>query len=99
MVRTVVTREVEWDDEERAKMFGLEMYESQVCACGLHESLAQTDPDIEILLPVCPVCAGFERQMRVLRASDAKKVGDNPAPETPLPGDGRTTQLRLKNQE
>lgn len=99
MVRTVVTRESEWDDTERAKMEGLALYESQICACGLHESIAKTDPDMEIGLPVCPVCAGLAQQMRVLAAGDElaiKGLGDKPKPESKRPADGRGLRLKLK---
>ncbi len=99
IVRTTVTREVEWDDVERAKMQGLALYESQICECGLHESIAKTDPDMDIELPVCPTCAGFAQQMRVLNARDdeeLKALGQTPAPETPRPTDGRRIMVRMK---
>ncbi|RNL63651.1 hypothetical protein EFK50_07870 [Nocardioides marmoriginsengisoli] len=99
MIRTVVTREPEWDDTERAKMAGLVLYESQICSCGLHESIARTDPDMEIILPVCPVCADFKKQMRVLDAEDEKKVhalGEKPPAGAPRPSDGRSVILSYK---
>lgn len=101
-MRTLVEREVEWDDVERAKMQGLAIYESKVCACGLHESIAQTDPDLELELPVCPVCAGLAQQKRVVAADDAKvlrTLGQEPSPEIPRPGDGRTMRLKWKKTD
>lgn len=83
---------------ERAKMQGLAIYESQLCECGVHESIAQTDPDMEIDLPVCPVCAGLAQQMRVLNANDAtasKSVGAELKPSAPRPADGRRVRLRF----
>lgn len=99
IVRTVVTRDVEWDDVERAKMQGLALYEAQICNCGLHESIAETDPDLDIVLPVCPVCAGLAQQMRVLAESDAtevKALGDKPAASAVRPADGRSVRLKWK---
>lgn len=102
IVRTIVTREVEWDDVERAKMQGLALYESQICACGMHESVAKTDPDLDIELPVCPVCAGLAQQMRVLASQDERQVkalGEKPAPETERPTDGRSVRLKFKRTD
>lgn len=83
-------------------MQGLAIYESKVCACGLHESIAQTDPDLELHTPVCPVCAGLAQQKRVLAADDAKtlkSLGNDPSPETPRPADGRTLRLKWKKTD
>lgn len=100
MIRTTVTRETEWDDVERAKMQGLALYESQICKCGLHQSIADTDPDLEIVLPVCPVCAGLELQTRVLHAEDDRITaahGDKPKPGIPRPSDGRRIELKFRS--
>jgi len=99
LVRTIVTRETEWDDLERAKFEGLSIYESRLCECGLHESVAQSDPDMEIELPICPVCAGLQKQLRILGDKDdraLKALGENPPSSAALPSDGRRIYLRPK---
>lgn len=92
LVRTVVTRDPEWDDLEREKMQALAQYESGVCECGLHESVAAEDPDLELVPRYCPTCAGIATAMRVVHANDdvaIKELGENPAPDAPRPDDGR----------
>lgn len=99
LIRTIVTREPEWDDHERAKMQALTEYEAKVCDCGFHESVADTDPDLELVFRTCPVCAGTAQQMRVIAAQDDKaveKLGKTPAPEAVRPDDGRHIGLRRK---
>src|SRR3546814_20181393 len=61
LVRTVVTREPEWDHAEVAKMPAFAEYEAGLCACGLHKSIADTDPDLDMPERNCPVCAGLAR--------------------------------------
>lgn len=47
LIRSVTTREPEWDDEERAWPIALAEYESELCpACGRHMSIC-TDPESE----------------------------------------------------
>lgn len=99
LVRTVVTRESEWDDSERDKMQGLAEYESEICACGFHRSVADQDPDMEITRRRCPLCAGLAQSMRQIAAADEKAVaalGKDPAPEAERPDDGRIFGLRPK---
>lgn len=82
-------------------MQGLAMYESELCECGLHQSVADADPDMEISLPVCPVCAGLAQQMRVLNAEDDRALsaqGDKPRPGAKRASDGRRVQLRFREQ-
>jgi hypothetical protein len=99
LVRTVVTREAEWDDLERDKMLALAQFEAEVCACGMHYTIADADPSLELTLRVCPVCAGMAQQMRVLQARDeatAKARGDKAPPGVRRPEDGRHIGLRPK---
>jgi hypothetical protein len=99
LVRTVVTREPEWTDLERDKMLALAEYESRICGCGLHESIADQDPDLELEFRVCPICAGLEQAGRQLHADDEKAIealGKNPPPSAELPADGRHMNLRPK---
>ena len=98
MVRTVVTRESEWDDVERAKMQGLADYEAHICDCGLPESVADEDPDLDLHFRVCPVCAGVAKALRVQAAADREVVGKDPAPEVVRPDDGRHISLEPKSK-
>lgn len=99
LVRTVVTRESEWDDLEREKMLALEQYESEICSCGFHVSVADRDPHLETTVRKCPVCAGLAVNARVIAAEDKKQIealGKSPDPLTPRPDDGRHFGLRAK---
>lgn len=96
-MRTVVTREPEWDAAEVAKIQAYLEYETRICACGLHETVADTDPDLDMPMRKCPVCAALARNDRVIQQSDetvrrelGKRVED---PLTPLPSDGRHFSL------
>lgn len=94
LVRTVVTREAEWDDVQRANMLALADYEADLCDCGFPSHLADTDPDLRIKYRECPVCSGLSKAMRVQAAADAsllKQVYGNkgPQPGDELPTDGR----------
>lgn len=68
-------------------------YQAGICACGLHQSVADTDPDLDMAARVCPVCAGLARNLRAIHAEDDQlvrslgKAAD--VPLTPLPSDGR----------
>lgn len=91
-MRTVVTRETEWDEHEIAKMQALAIYEADVCDCGFHHSVADQDPELKLTVRRCPVCAGIAQTMRQVAAQDEKTVaalGRDPAPEVPRPEDGR----------
>lgn len=98
MVRTIVTREAEWDDVEADKMQALAEYESGLCGCGLHKFVADEDPDLEMVERVCPVCAGLARNMRIIHATDdrtvAQVLGDKPEPSAQRPDDGRYMSYR-----
>lgn len=98
-MRTIVTREPEWDDAERDKLEALEAYEAGVCSdCGVHQSL--TDPSKHFYTfedSVCPVCASVAQYSRVQADRDRiaeERLGDNPPPQIPRPGDGRRTYIR-----
>lgn len=80
-------------------MEGLAQYESEICECGLHKSVADEDPDLEMTLRRCPVCAGLAQAGREIATQDEKAVdalGKSPAPEVALPQDGRSFGLRPK---
>lgn len=94
----MVHREPEWTDDERDKMLDLAAYEAEVHeTCGLHDSVAKTDPDLQVVTDVCPICAGIELNMRVIGETDRqirKGMGDPPPAHEPDPADGRRISLR-----
>lgn len=95
----IVTREPEWDDEQRTRMEALAEYEDGVCSgCGLHSSIADTDPLFTLEDKVCPVCRAAEVNIRG-RAATEQKLEEKADPATPRPSDGRTTLLRLLSPE
>lgn len=68
------TVEPEWDDAERDKMAGLELYEAQVCGtCGVHPTRATTDNHYDVTSEVCLVCAGLTARHRQYAAEDEKE--------------------------
>ena len=80
-------------------MQGLAQYESEICECGLHVSVADEDPDLEMTLRRCPVCADLAKNWRQINARDAEEIealGKTPAPDALLPTDGRFIGLRPK---
>src|SRR4051794_28334242 len=55
---TIVKREPEWDDATRNRHLALAEYDADVHdLCGLHDSIAMTDPHWRLKDKVCPVCA------------------------------------------
>ena len=51
MVRSITTRETEWDDTEQAWMLALHEYEGLVCS-GCHGWLPETcEPDVQFRVP------------------------------------------------
>lgn len=91
-----MTRDPEWDDFEREKMLALAEFEAGICDCNLHRSVADADPDLNLLLPVCPVCADLARSLRVIAAEDdaaVKQLGEKPPPDARRPDDGRRVAL------
>lgn len=100
-MRTVVTREPEWDHAEVAKLQAFAEYEAGLCACGLHQSIADTDPDLDMPERKCPVCAGLARNWRAIHHADeeaTRALGERAKdPLTPLPGDGRHFTLAMRS--
>lgn len=98
--KTVVTREAEWDDEQRERMLALGIYEAQVCECGFHASLANNPANFFTFeTKVCPVCAGVAKFGRRQSDADEKEVKarhgeDDPPPNATLPDDGRRMFVR-----
>lgn len=98
-MRTVVTREVEWDDYEREKMLALDLHDSEVhrSGCGFHESLAMDRNNLfEPEVKFCPLCAALELQERQVGADDKKARARLKEDEVaPLPSDGRHIGTRM----
>lgn len=91
-----MTREPEWDDEQRASLLALAEYEAGVCACGFHRSLTM-DPALGFTeqSEVCPVCAGaaVADRLRSKADEDTAQILKN-RPREPRPSDGRHTYIR-----
>ena len=93
---TIVTREPEWDDLTRTRHLALAEYDAGVHdVCGLHESIASTDPRWLLETRTCPVCADMEAALRARDEIEREEEKDYPESERRL-SDGRTTSLRLR---
>ncbi|MCM0622721.1 hypothetical protein [Nocardioides bruguierae] len=95
---TVVTREPEWDDDERRRLLALAAYHEQTCDRGHHPDVAG-DPHLFWTFEDsrCPLCAEIDKWQRIQHDRDAKAIrqlGDEPSPFIPRPDDGRSTYLR-----
>jgi hypothetical protein len=90
-----VTREPEWDDLQRTRMLALAEYHAGVHeGCGLHQSIADEDPDFSIEDHVCPVCAGIAPWLRERTAQELEDEKDL-EPGERRKSDGRTPLIRL----
>lgn len=94
-----MSREPEWDDEQRESMLGLLLYERGVCqGCGFHRDVASNKANhFTFEDHYCPVCKGAAQWGRVQGAQDKQqedRLGERPNPMTVRPGDGRTTTIR-----
>ncbi len=82
MIRSVTTRESEWNDQDRTELLALMEYESSLCpnGCGqpLGESTSHDDhgPQYEIKRTTCRACAAA---LEAKRAADDGGKGDNNA--------------------
>lgn len=66
--------EPEWDDAERDKMLGLELYEAQLCGtCGVHPSRATSDHIYDVTPERCLVCEGLAVRHRQYALADSKE--------------------------
>jgi hypothetical protein len=94
VVQVVVSREPEWDDQQRANMLALSDYEADLCECGFPSAVADEDPDLQIRYRECPVCSGLARAVRIQDDADKRLVSQvygqkGPQPADELPSDGR----------
>lgn len=99
VARVTVTREPEWDDQQRRRMQALMLYRDGICSeCGVHHSQAE-DPDFYWTWETrkCSVCASTAAFLRGLADRDEEdlaKLGENPAAPVERPDDGRRVILR-----
>lgn len=95
-----MTREPEWDDEQRNRMLGLVEYRRGIHACGVHRSLAFDRANgFTFEIEVCPVCAGAEQFERIMAERDKREreaAGENPHS---LSSDGRSIFIRQMSDE
>jgi len=76
-------------------MLALADYERKVhSVCGLHDSIAKTDPDITIVDDVCPLCQAVEVELR-RRADEEHAAEEDADASTPRASDGRSTYVQL----
>lgn len=97
---TLVERESRIDDADRGALLALLRYDSEVCDCGFHPSVA-TDPANRFQpgTRTCPVCAGAAVWQRILHDQDARATSKDAAPATPRPSDGRKAHMTLLSPE
>ncbi len=73
LVRTVVTREVEWDDDEQALMLAWRMYQSLLHTCG-HYLPKSTAPEAEYAYEVpeptrCNACTAIAQTVEAFKGA------------------------------
>lgn len=93
-----MTREPEWDDEQRDRMLALADYEAGICSgCGWHHDLIhEPGAGFKIDLDTCPVCAQvaqYGRWQEELDKENDRRIGETDARE-PRPTDGRKVRLQ-----
>lgn len=75
-------------------MLALAEYEAGVHeTCGLHDSIAKTDPLVALEDDVCPLCADIDAKLRARASEEHEAEGEDPGERRP--GDGRRSTLRL----
>ena len=81
LVRTIVTREAEWDDQEQGLLLAYVAYKAQLCPSG-HYLPESTDPAME------DQYAGRARRCHACHAvvAKAEAMKDNPYPQALLFG-------------
>lgn len=72
-------------------------FEADICECGAHRSVADTDPDEELDLKVCPRCKNLAQALRALAKRDEEEAKH--MPEGEKPADGRRISLKPKSQQ
>lgn len=103
----VTTTDPEWDDRERDKMIGLEMYEAGICdGCGVHKSRQKAGEHFyDIGTHQCPTCAALSQRGRIYAVLDHEQearlegLSEKQKAEEPLAKDGRSFVLREISRE
>lgn len=84
-------------------MLALVRYEKGICKCGFHTSITGDKSNhFTFETKTCNFCAASAKWDRVQADADkkaAKALGDDPAPMSPRPADGRSTYIRLMSLE
>ncbi|MBM7518270.1 hypothetical protein [Nocardioides nitrophenolicus] len=85
-------------------MLALVEYDAGMCECGMHQSIADTDPDLDMGSRICPSCRAIARNLRVIAESDEQVMrelyGDKKPPaDAARPEDGRHFTLRAKSAQ
>ena len=92
---TIVTREAEWDDLTRTRHLALAEYDADVHdGCGLHDSIAQTDPHWRLDDRTCPVCADMAAAIRERERLESEAEKDAPVGNRRA-SDGRATSIHV----
>lgn len=87
--------EPEWDDLTRMRHLALAEHAAGIHdGCGLHDSIAQTDPHFKLEDSYCPVEAALDVAMRT-RAAEENEDEKDLKPGAKRSADGRTTRIRL----
>lgn len=80
-------------------MQALAEYNAGICECGMHKSVADNDPDMEMVQRRCPACVNLAKNLRTIHAEDDRALrvlGENPPADAMRPVDGRYLALRMK---
>ncbi|WP_332642933.1 hypothetical protein, partial [Aeromicrobium sp.] len=74
--------------------------DANICECGMHKSIADTDPDMEMVRRRCPACVNLAKGLRIIHAEDERTLkelgGDKIPAEKMRPEDGRYLAMRMK---
>jgi len=100
---SVVEREPLWLSADRVALEALRIYESKVCRCGFHQSIAH-NPDLSARIQedFCPICAAMDKWERVQRKNDERAeqmLGKSAPVLAPRPADGRHTYVQIESRE
>lgn len=93
---TVVTRDSEFEDADRAELLAYLAYQRGICDCGIHESLKDPSNFFTFEYRTCPICKGLAQEGRKQAEQDgrvAEQLKDAP-PATSRPSDGRRMFVR-----
>lgn len=82
LVRSVTTRNPDWNDQDREELFGLMAYEASLCPCGcghLYEDTTsnwETGPDFQVTRKTCRARAAIVVEQRLANDKKADTSAD-----------------------